>query len=541
MINLKDFVIEGDTLVAYKGREKHPKIPYLVTKIAEKAFFGNDFIKTLALPISVKSIAPRAFFGCTSLTRIYFPSSLEEIGDEAFKKCSALKYVLYGGSKERWESVTKGKHWHTQAVDFPTSFNYPSSIQNNPEDFEIDDTVLEAYTGSDSHVVVPDGITVIDDWAFDESRSLVAVYLPEGITEIGIKVFAHCPDLTVIYFGGTREQWDNITTGIFWDLGSDDYTVICGYKPNTAEDFVIEDGTLIKYVGDAPTVSIPYGVNKVADGAFKDSDFVTSLIFPDTVDTVTAGSLEGLRNLRIVHTGDGVTEILPNTFSTYAEIEAAVLGKSVHSVENFAFWNCEKLKKVVIPEGVCQLCDGAFSGCTALTWVSLPSTLEQIGEQAFFGCTALERVDFDGGVKLIGWSAFNGCTSLKWIDLPETLHQIGWHAFSGCTRLTEVILHDRLYVIGRGAFENCALTEIDIPESTHTIGENAFMGCKKLKKINIGGSLHTLGKNAFEGCAHPVNITFNGTRFKWSCIIRDLDWKKGAGKYVLRYLKKDED
>ena len=540
MIDLKDFVIEGDTLVSYKGREKNLKIPFLVTKIAEKAFFGNDFIKTLALPISVTSIAPRAFFGCTSLESIYLPPSLEEIGDEAFKKCSSLKYVLFGGNENEWERVKKGNLWCTPTGEFCMKFNCPWSIQNNPKDFIIEDTTLNTYTGADAHVIVPDGITVIGDWAFDESHNLQTVYLPASITEIGIYAFAHCPDFAVIYFGGSNEQWENIITGIFWDFGVEDYTVVCDCKPNTAEDFVIKDGELLKYVGDSRAVSIPYGVNKVADGAFEDSGFVTSLIFPDTVDTITAGSLEGLRNLRVVQTGDGVTEILPNTFSMYPEIEAAILGKSVHTVESFAFWCCTKLKKVIFSEGVYYLHNGAFSGCTALKWVTLPSTLEEIDDQVFFGCTALERVDFDCGVRRIGWSAFDGCTSLKWIDLPETLNQIGWHAFSGCTSLEKVILHDRLYVIGHGAFEECAITEIDIPEKTHTIGDKAFFGCKKLKTVNIGSDLHTLGKHAFEGCDHPVNITFNGTRFRWSCIIRDLDWKKGEGKYILRYLKKED-
>ena len=44
-----------------------------------------------------------------------------------------------------------------------------------------------------------------------------------------------------------------------------------------SRDFVINKGTLIKYVGSAPTVIVPDTVNIIGENAFKDKTFVTSI------------------------------------------------------------------------------------------------------------------------------------------------------------------------------------------------------------------------------------------------------------------------
>ena len=55
---------------------------------------------------------------------------------------------------------------------------------------------------------------------------------------------------------------------------------------NNMKDFELEDGILIKYVGEDTTAVIPMGVVKVDKFAFEDSN-VVEIILPSTVEAIS--------------------------------------------------------------------------------------------------------------------------------------------------------------------------------------------------------------------------------------------------------------
>lgn len=90
----------------------------------------------------------------------------------------------------------------------------------------------------------------------------------------------------------------------------------------------------------------------------------------------------------------------------------------------------QKIKKVIIEEGVTN-----------------------IGKSAFRGCSELAEVHISKTVKKIGISAFQDCTALTQIDIPDSINSVGSFAFIGCTRLTEVHTHwKNSYEINFGLF-----------------------------------------------------------------------------------------
>ena len=62
-----------------------------------------------------------------------------------------------------------------------------------------------------------------------------------------------------------------------------------------------------------------------------------------------------------------------------------------------------------------------------------------IDDWAFFNCNNLERVVMAEGLKTIGEHAFHYCYSLQKVELPSTLEHIGEYAFGTCAELQEVI------------------------------------------------------------------------------------------------------
>ena len=206
-------------------------------------------------------------------------------------------------------------------------------------------------------------------------------------------------------------------------------------------------------------------------------------------------------------------------------------GKSVTSIENYAFSYCTSLTEITIPDSVTSIGKGVFFGCTNLTKITIPDSVTSIGECAFRGCTSLTEITIPDSVASIGYGTFSGCTSLTKITIPDSVTYIEGRdpyygdvgAFSYCTSLTEITIPDSVTSIGEYAFRGCTgLTEITIPDSVTSIGECVFSGCTGLTEITIPDSVTSIGEYAFGGCTsltkitipdsvtHIENLTFDG-------------------------------
>ncbi len=106
--------------------------------------------------------------GCSSLKSVTIPDGVTEIGEDAFGGCSSL-----------------------------------------------------------TSITIPDGVTEISREAFSGCSPLKSVTIPESVTEIGTRAFNGCDSLTDINFKGTKEQWNAISKGSFWDYDTNNYTIHC--------------------------------------------------------------------------------------------------------------------------------------------------------------------------------------------------------------------------------------------------------------------------------------------------------------------------
>lgn len=77
-------------------------------------------------------------------------------------------------------------------------------------------------------------------------------------------------------------------------------------------------------------------------------------------------------------------------------IKKIILSESLQTIEAKAFFYCENLNDVTIPNSVTSIERQAFSWCSALTSVTIPSSVTSIGDLAFYGCANLKTVNFRG-------------------------------------------------------------------------------------------------------------------------------------------------
>ena len=214
----------------------------------------------------------------------------------------------------------------------------------------------------------------------------------------------------------------------------------------------------------------------------------------------------------------------------YADrVKEIVVEEGIDQIAKSAFEGCSWTKKVTLPEGIKVIGDEAFSTVYRLTEINLPDGLETIGDKAFY-YNSLKKVQIPESVSSIGKEAFSEnaaleeiniprkitklndktffrCRSLTKIDFPSNLESIGNRAFSGCVNLQEIKIPEKVSVIGVGAFSYCQkIKDIRWPDKIKTINDRMFEGCEHLEKIHMPEDLESIGEYAFAGCTKLQNI-----------------------------------
>ena len=97
---LKNFDMENQMLVRYKGDEAEVTVPEGVKFIGEEAFASLRALEKLSLPESLEEVGPYAFWssGVESL-EITLPAGVKTVGENAFQNAGSGK-VTYKGTND---------------------------------------------------------------------------------------------------------------------------------------------------------------------------------------------------------------------------------------------------------------------------------------------------------------------------------------------------------------------------------------------------------------------------------------------------------
>ena len=204
-------------------------------------------------------------------------------------------------------------------------------------------------------------------------------------------------------------------------------------------------------------------------------------------------------------------------------------GDIVTSIGHAAFFGCESLTSVEIPDGVISIDSMAFNSCRSLTSINIPNSVTSIGYHAFLECTSLTNIDIPASVISIDTGAFDGCTSLTSVIFAEgsQLTSIDVHTFRDCRSLTNIEIPANVISIGDDAFFYCtSLASVTFAESSQltSIGNYALCHCTSLTSIEIPDSVTSIGEGAFMYCSNLTSIAFAGTTAQWNNITKGNEW-----------------
>lgn len=148
--------IEGDYAVKEDTQE-----------IANNAFYGCAFLRSVAMPASITKIGDEAFAHCISLNSVYIPPTVEKLGKNPFVDLDS--------------KVLKNQS---------AAFVVDAKILYNAERTRLISCLTDA-----TMIIIPKTVTTIGSLAFSRRSKLKKVQLPEGLERIGRDAFSDCDAL----------------------------------------------------------------------------------------------------------------------------------------------------------------------------------------------------------------------------------------------------------------------------------------------------------------------------------------------------------
>ena len=525
-------------------------IPDSIIEIREGAFASCERLSFVKFGNNVQfdRIEDYTFASCGCLLNVTIPANVTEIGQGAFYNCDNLSNIYYLGSENEWSAIAVDMeneylndqarvHYHNEleTCDLDFAFSLNEDGESYTLDF-IDESFMGKYVEVPAThngkpvtvigtfalfserfetIILPEGITMIESHAFDGAKTLSTIVIPASVNIIGTDAFKDCVALRDMYYLGTTEEWEEmfvtnnmILTGLTPHMhGIDDECVCCGY-----EFELNRDGRSYIIVG----------VNNL----FKGGD----VILPETfngmpVTKIADEAFYDCETITSIVIPDSYTTIGREVLSYCLSLKSVYIGKNVTYIGEYSFTSpVESIE--VHPEnltyksidGNLYTKDGAVLlryafGSPALTF-RVPDGVTTIGDEACIFSMNMVRVIIPESVATLGYGAFGEAYNLACVVFEGDckITEIPDYCFAW-TDLREITIPSCVTKIGEGAFEGCIeLYEVNFADNSNvtTIGELAFANCSKLRFVDFGDNsqLVTIGDDAFDECMGLYSVEF---------------------------------
>ncbi len=167
-----------------------------------------------------------------------------------------------------------------------------------------------AFNGcSITEAIIPESISVIDNWSFNNCEFLTSVTIPSRVKDLG-KAFVNC--------------------------------------------------------GRLSEVIIKNGVQTIAREAFRDCTSLTSITIPDSVYSIGVWAFAGCTNLEKITLSSGLLTLSDYIFEDCFRLKDIVIKDGLQAIGGYAFSRCTSLQSVTIPASVYSIDWYAFYGCKNL-------------------------------------------------------------------------------------------------------------------------------------------------------------------------------
>ena len=269
---------------------------------------------------------------------------------------------------------------------------------------------------------------------------------------------------------------------------------MCSGGENQMEQYKIENGTLLSYLGNSPNINIPQGVTRIAKGAFQNNKDIIRIVINDELEEIGSWAFADCTNLKTIVFPEKKMLLRDKCFYKCISLEDINL-PLVTSIAPGLFQYCRSLKTVNIPNTVKRICMAAFKKCDTLQSIRIPASVKEVSSYAFSHCANLKHIYLEG-IK----------SSLKTDSLLHCNVEILWEnagLFNEESKRGFIISED-------GKLMRYVGTEKDIviPSCVTSIDDYAFCRNPSIKTVLIAGNVLSLGHHVFAYCNRLEKIVF---------------------------------
>ena len=208
---------------SYKEQIKEVFMSSGITNIPYGAFSEYTYLSKITISDTVTTIRDKSFYACTSLTDLYIPESVTLIEGWAFWNCVNLETVFISGPAKIESNAFRGcDSVKDLTLDSGLSYTGDFSLPN-ADNVYIND--LSAWCGANlstyggvpvrgaenvyvngkllTDLIIPDGVTAINNYTFSEIESIKSVTIPTSVTDINGGAFDECTNIDYVYINSS--------------------------------------------------------------------------------------------------------------------------------------------------------------------------------------------------------------------------------------------------------------------------------------------------------------------------------------------------
>lgn len=528
-----------------------------VTDLGSFAFYECSSLKEIVLPGGLTKFDYATFYKCTSLTSVTVPASVNSFGStNIFDRTTSLVSLVFQnpnpislttnalarGNAQRHIYVPAGSLEAYKAA-WP---DYASQIREITE-FDIsEEGVLNGYTGTDTYMIIPDGVKEIAQGAFKGNETITGVFMPVSLSKIGDRAFggatnlstvtisekvtdipemafcdtaieslvlpvnvatigesafANCSKLKTIEVRNrvpaklAANAFENLPEGAViivpehtLELYKTEWSALADkFVMQEVDPFVVEDGVLKGYLGVGGDIEIPAGVTEIAASAFASNTVVTGIVLPEGVKKIGDRAFSSMTNLTKFYMPDTVTTIGQYIFSGDVKLTDVNWSHGMTVIPFGTFENCKTLKDFQIPDWVTILEHYAFFG-TGFVNLVVPESVTSIGMFCWMDSQNVETLEVYGNITTEFSQAFAKFFNLKWAKFYGDVYSFTGYDLAESRLCEEVIFYG---------------------DVTGEIGNWCFNKMFSLKKVEFFGNVNSIGGLAFDSCTALTEVIFH--------------------------------
>lgn len=412
-----------------KGTLYFHKEKFSGEKLVIPAAFDGTYIKTLSDGFSDKN---------ESIKEIVISDGIVTIEADCFSEYTALEKV----------SIPK-----TVKYIGGNSFSATPWYKSLSDEFcVVGDGVLIKYCGNEENIIIPARVKSIDCFVFADFEDAAKIDIPETVSYIGSGAFKNC---TAYIDGGEGVSY----------IANDAFFGSKWVEDHKGEFLIIGKGCMVSYVVENDAVYIPDTVRQISGIDFKELNQKITLHIGKNVRKIS--DIEQLGYVRTIKVSEE-NEMLSS--------EDGVLYNSAHTML-YRYPVYKTNKRFFADTSLEAVGDKAFMGC-AVEVVELYHGVKIVGNMAFYGCENLEQIELPDSLVNLGNMAFYDCKKLKSVSLSDYVTVIPYSAFAGCENLEEFICSESLTTICSKAFYGCEkLSNFTLPKTVSKVIYNSFLEC----------------------------------------------------------------